>query len=150
MKNLKNIFVVLTISILLTSCIFSQKKQKSICNIIVEPSYLCELAETNNITLEDVGAVIIVSNSIAIAEGAYSVQDSIKVFKNLRNILENPVSYLFFRSQINKSLIKYPGLFIVADSYLDELKSPKIMYSLDRAMLRSWIDKKVRGLEESL
>lgn len=142
----KKLLIAVLICVLLTSCSALQTKP-GICETNTEPSFLCAVAAEHGVKLEDVGVVLIVANAVAIGEGAYSAEDAIEVLTELRDVLKNPVSYLFFRYRVKKALYKYPALFTVADVYLDAVASPQIMHPFDRALLKSWLNARIRDLK---
>lgn len=146
MVNLKRLLIVLFCSGLLTACT-SFGKKPSICETNTAPSFLCAVAAEHGVTLEEVGAVLIAANSVAIGEGAYSAEDAVEVLTDLQDLLKNPVSYLFFRSRVKKAVDKYPALFTIADQYLNAVASPRIMHNFDRAILRSWLNARIRELK---
>ncbi len=119
-----------------------------VCSTTTEPSFLCEMASKNDVKLEQIGMTLVLVNAVAIGEGAYSREDAVKVLKSIRDNIEYPVSYMFFRDEIKWRLEKYPGLFIAAEIYLNQMDSTKIMYPFDRAILQSWLDTQIRSLEQ--
>lgn len=144
---MKKLFVAFSLCLLLMSCVSTTQGTKpNICETNTAPSFLCEVAEAHGVTLEEVGVILIVANAVAIGEGAYSVEDAIEVLTKLRDVLENPVSYMFFRYRIEKALHNYPALFTVAEVYLDAIASPQIMHRFDRALLKSWLNQRIRDL----
>jgi len=132
--------------LILVACVTISKKP-SVCITVDQPSYLCEVAEKHDIKLEDIGVILVIANAVAIGEGAYDVDDAINVLDNLIEAVQNPVSYLFIKSEIKKHTMKYPGLFIVAEVYLDEFSNPQIMTRFDQDILLSWFQARRRGLE---
>jgi len=142
---MKRLFLlVIGICFLLSACALNLPSK---CEQITEPSMLCQMAEEHQVRLEDIGNILIVANAVAIGEGLYTREQAIEVMMDLKYILENPVSYLFFKGEVEKTLIKYPGLFEVAQIYMTELTSPQIMYSTDREMLSNWLGDRIAGLE---
>lgn len=143
----KYYFFILGLMFLTAACVTPEKKP-SVCETNTAPSYLCEVAEKYGTTLENIGAVLIVSNALALGGGAYSPEDALKVLREIRAILDNPVSYLFFGAQVKKRLFKNPAMFTVSETYISQFNSPQIMRPFDQAILRSWIDKQIRNMEE--
>jgi len=137
--------IILVLCLTLAACVTISKKP-SICTTTDQPSYLCEVAEKHDMKLEDIGIILVIANAVAIGEGTYSVDDAIKVLDNLIEAVENPISYIFVKSEIKKYTMKYPGLFVVAEVYLDEFSNPQIMTKFDRAVLLSWFKARRRGL----
>jgi len=118
----------------------------SVCDT-VEKSMLCDLAQDQGVRLEDIGLVLIVVNSVAIGEGLYSKDQARAVLVDLRAILDNPVSYVFFRANVYDSVDKYPELLEVCKLYLDRFTTGRIMYKADRAILISWLDDRIEALK---
>lgn len=138
------IFCVL--SCLLVACVTNEQRP-SVCGINTAPSLLCEIADSQGVALEHIGDVLIVSNAVAIGAGAYRPEDALRVLKDIRGVLDNPVSYIFFRNVVRENLAQNPALFEISDVYFNNLNSPQIMHSFDRAILKSWLDKRIESME---
>lgn len=114
----------------------------------LENSLLCDISEKYEVRLEDIGNILIVANDIAIGEDLYSKDDAIRVMNELRAVLDNPVSYAFFRANIYEKINAYPGLLDIASVYFNELENvTQIMYSEDQDLLKGWLDRQISILE---
>ena len=122
---------------------------KSVCDDLAEPSYLCEIAKKFGVRLEDIGNGLIIVNAFAIGEGAYSLEDAIKLAKDLRSTLDDPLlTNALFGNKLSDKVKQYPGLFDVVDSYLSALKdSVEPMFKKDREILVNWLDKRIKSIE---
>lgn len=121
----------------------------SICETITEPSLLCDLSEKSGVRLEDIGNGLVIANAVAIGQGLYTKDQALKVMQEIRSILDNPVSYAFFKSGVYEKVKAYPGLIEVAEIYFEELGAKtQIMYRVDRDILTGWMDKQIKRLEE--
>ncbi|MCK5611389.1 hypothetical protein KAR91_56485 [Candidatus Pacearchaeota archaeon] len=141
---MKKLFV-LVMLVAIVGC-SSMTNQLSVCDTITQPSYLCEIANKNNIRIEDVGNILMVANLLAIDQGVYTTAQALSEMKSIRDFLDNPVSYLAVLNLVTDSTSKYPGLFIVASIYIKQFNSSRIMYSKDQAILRSWLDLQIETL----
>ncbi len=110
----------------------------SVCESDEGPSLLCVMAEKNGVKLEAVANALIIANAIMIGEGVYSRAQAIEVLSDLLTILERPVSYRYFRLELLNALDKYPGLILVANSYINQFTMPQIMFKRDRGYIQ-WI-----------
>lgn len=132
---------------LLAGCAGLQRA--SVCDTIVGPSELCQIAakQGNGVRLDDVGDLLIVANVAAIEAGFYTREKAIQVLEELRDILENPVSYAWFKGQVYLRVDQYPGLLEVATVYFSELGSlSRIMYASDQRILRDYLEKQIKVL----
>lgn len=120
----------------------------SVCDDKSSPSLLCDIADKSGIRLETVGNMIIIVNRVAILSGQYTNAHAATVLKNIRQAIENPVSYIFFKAVVENNIGKYPGLFDMASSYISEFISPDIMHRKDRFILISWLDNRIIDLEQ--
>lgn len=141
---MKKTILSLAILLALTACATGP----SICDD-TEDSYLCQIAEQNNVQLEDIGNVLIVANTVAIGNGRYTQAQAVEVLKEFRSRLEHPISYSFFRDTVRDRIESYPGLIEVADIYLSEFVGMyRIMYSADRTILIGWLDQQIERLRK--
>jgi len=120
----------------------------SVCDTITEPSLLCEYSAEIGVRLEDVGTGLIVANAANIGLfKLYTTEQAVKVMKEIRAILDNPVSYAYFKGQIDQRLSQYPGLLQVAEAFFDTLGAQtQIMYRTDRDILIGFLDKQIEIL----
>ncbi len=122
-------------------------KLPSACDKLTERSYLCEICKKNGVRLEDVGNGLIIANAIAIGQGLYSKADALAVFKELRAVLNDPVSYAFFKAKVDEKMARYPGLIEVAVVYFNELSAlDDVMFTGDKLLLIGWMDQQIRLL----
>ena len=120
----------------------------SVCDQITEPCRLCDLSRKYNVRLEDIGAGLIIANAVAIGEGLYTKQEALEVVQALRSILDNPVSYVYFRDEVYRYVNAYPGLLEVATAYFNDIGSlTQVMYAKDRAILSEFLDQQIQGLK---
>ena len=123
----------------------------SVCEDIEQPSVLCAMVEQvggGKLKLEDIGNGLVIVNAIALAEGLYTKDEAITVLTDLRSILDNPVSYLFFQTALKKYVSAYPGLLQIANVYIDQFTITQTMYKTDRDLLISWLTTQIEGLEQ--
>ena len=119
----------------------------SICDTLTEPSLLCDLSAKYNVRLEDIGNGLIIANAVAIGQGFYTRDQAVEVMKEIRAILDNPVSYAFFKVGVYEKVDLYPGLLEVASVYFSELGGlTQIMYRTDRDILIGFMDKQIKTL----
>lgn len=144
MKNF--IFVVLVFWFFCLGCF---PGGTSICdNISPGESILCDLANDQGVRLEDIGNVFIVINAIAIGEGAYTRDQAVEICQIMRDMLNDPVSYAAFKTELLKQVAQYPGLIEVAMIYLNAFDIDADIYRVDRDILVSWLDKRLEVLRE--
>lgn len=138
--------IVLLLSLCLAIGCAGLGDRPSVCDT-TEKSLLCDLSAEYGVRIEDIGNGLIIANSVAIGEGLYTREQARAVLVDLRAILDNPVSYAFFRLQVLDRVAKYPELILVAQQYFDELTTGQIMYKADRQMLCAWLDDRIEALE---
>lgn len=143
---MRNVIIFIILAILFASC-STFKHKPSVCDGNLEPSLLCAIAVEHEAQLEEIGAILIVANAVAIGEGLYTRTDALKVLRKIQVIIDQPISYVYLLSVLNEAVDRYPGLFEVADLYLEQLDDPRIMSNFDRRILQIWIAKRIRGLE---
>lgn len=138
---------VLVLALLLAGCgtIFDLP---SVCDDKTERSVLCDLADSTGIKLEDIGRSLIFVNAVAIHEGEYTKEQAIDALKEIRQVIDNPVSYLFFKTELEKSFAKVPGLFEVTEDYINNFVNPQIMHDKDREILMAFLDNRIDELED--
>ena len=136
---------ILSLALVFSSCaMFPQ--DSSICEDIQTPSLLCRMAADKGVTLEMVGNALIIANAIAIAEGVYSKAQARGVLIELRGILDNPVSYLFFKQGLKKYVDRYPGLLQIATAYIDRFDITQVMYKADQELLVKFLSSQIEDL----
>ena len=143
---ISSIIFLIWLAYICSGCI-TAKKLPSVCDDQTSPSYLCAIAEKHNTKLETIGNIIIAANTVAIGEGYYQAKDALKVAKDLRGILNNPISYLYFKARADAVFIKHPGMLTIARIYIDDFVSPQIMTAKDRKILQRWFEARIAGLE---
>uniref|UniRef100_A0A6H2A4Q1 Uncharacterized protein n=1 Tax=viral metagenome TaxID=1070528 RepID=A0A6H2A4Q1_9ZZZZ len=110
-------------------------------------SMLCDLSKKYNVRLEDIGNGLIIANAIAISQNLYTKEEAVSVMKDIRAILDNPISYAFFKTEVYKHVDAYPGLLEVASIYFAELGAvSKMMYAADRKILIGWLNQQIKIL----
>ena len=141
MKKLISLIFVL----LLVGCATGDMPSK--CDIIAPgDSILCDMAQERGIRIEDVGNAFIVVNAIAIGEGLYTREEAISVCEGLSEVLDDPITYIAFHAALSDRLDRYPGLLVVAMSYLNMFNLDIEMYAQDRALLVNWLDNRIISL----
>lgn len=119
----------------------------SVCDNNDQPSVLCDIAEDSGMRLEDIGNTLIVVNAVAINEGEYTEQQAADILKEIRHAIDSPVSYLFFKAELEEKISGVPGLFAVASDYLSSFVNDDIMHEKDRMILMTWLDNRIDELE---
>jgi len=135
--------IVLLMALVVAGCGFNFP---SVCDNMTEPSLMCDIARKYNVRVEDIGNVLIVTNAIAIGEGQYTKEQAVGVFREIRSLLDNPITYMALRGGIYDRLERYPGLYEVSDIYLGEFTALVDVYPADRGMLISWLDERIVNL----
>ena len=143
MKNL--IVLALGLFLVFTSCAMLSSGP-SVCEDIQTPSLLCKMADDRGVNLEAIGNALIIANAIAIGEGLYTKAQARDVLIELRGILDNPVSYLFFKQGLKRYIDKYPGLLIVATAYIDRFNMDQVMYPADQELLAGFLAAQIESL----
>ncbi|MEN8134313.1 MAG: hypothetical protein ABFS18_02085 [Thermodesulfobacteriota bacterium] len=123
-------------------------QQASVCESIpAGDSYLCDIATKTGVQLETIGNSLIVANRAAILKGSYTADQASTVLLDIRNGLDDPISYLFVQEAIQKAAAKHPGLFVVAGIYLKRFSNEQLISNVDANLLRSWLDRQIAMLE---
>ena len=146
MKTKLAVTILLMSTIWLAGC--AMPRQPSVCDRITDPSLLCDMAAHYNVRLEDIGAVLVAVNAVAIGEGAYMRKDARNVLSELLLMLdEGAVSYVMFKAGIESRLKKYPGLLDVSRGYLEYFTGRHaFIYKRDREILRRWLARQIERL----
>lgn len=140
---MKKLILLFSMLFLLTGCITGP----SVCdNRGDAKSYLCAMADTSGVRLESVGNILIVANSVAIGQGAYSKEEAVVVLKSILIVVERGPSYSHIRKTVIKETDKYPGLFIIADSYISNMNQPQVISKFDKDILTAWINRQITSL----
>lgn len=145
----KKVIALWLLCILVVGCaLFTNLKNlPSVCDTL-ESSYLCAIADRLGVRLEEIGNSLIIANALIIADNQARREKALKAFKEIKALLENPISYPAFRWGVYESLERYPGLLDVADSYLSYFADFDInMYQEDRKLIVGWLDKRIAVLE---
>ncbi len=139
--------------ILFSGCSFwTEYSRESVCDD-VQPgeSVLCEIVnkmaqETGtDVTLEDVGAGIVMVNSAALASGKVSNEDVRKVVDKLLKALDGSVTYALFSKKLEDAVGS--GLLMVAKPLLDRFSlSKNLMKKKDLEILRNWLTERLEDL----
>jgi hypothetical protein len=123
------------------------KTLPSVCDDLQTPSKLCEVSKKYGVRIEDIGNGLIIANAVAIGQGVYTKDEALKVMKEIRAVLDNPVSNAFFKAQVYLKVDTYPGLLEVASAYFSELGSlTQMMYAEDRRLLVGFLDQQIKIL----
>lgn len=142
-KILLFMMLVLTVG-LATGCI----KLPSVCDgVSPDDSRLCKIANDTGVRIEAVGNILIVANMAAIESGAYPKDAAKLVFLSSLELLDSESTYLTMSKLIQEKVKKYPGLFIVADSYLSAMDIPDLITDFDRKLLQNWLMNQIRLLD---
>lgn len=149
----------LAIALVFTGCAgLGLDNLPSKCDVLTERSVLCELADKAGVRLEDVGNVLIVANTVAIGEGLYTKAQAQEVFKGIVRLLGGPdpdtrafITYAELRDGIMKLVNKYPGLFLIAESYLDMfMQKQEFITEWDKKTLVNFFSNAADAMERDL
>ena len=157
---LKNLLVSLfiatfAVSSMITGCTVLQNRP-SVCDEVVGRSILCETADKLSIKIEDAGNVILVANTIAIAEGLYTKEQFDEIVNALLDLLDYEgdrafITYDKLKGFIIQMVEKYPGLFMVARNYLDMfLSNDNVITPADRGIITGWLAGQLTRVEKTL
>ena len=143
MKRL--LLIILAFVVLLFGCATTLPSK---CDDVTDPSRLCDLSKQAGVRLEDVGNGLIVANAISIGSGLYTKEQALTVLKEFRSALDQPITYLAFKTLLYDKMDQYPGLIEVATIYFEQLGNiQEIMYPKDRELLAGWLDRQIKILE---
>ena len=142
---MKKIIISLFIVLMCCSCISFEKKE-SVCSNFSD-SFICEIANRNNVDIEEVGNVIRIANAVMITKNKYTAKDALKVLKDIKSMINGVVCYSVVYSEISKLGFKYPELFIVMDIYMKDFKSLNIITPFDQKILNNYIDLLIYEME---
>lgn len=140
--------IALLIGILAVGCVEIFNSGPTVCDTVQGNSVLCTMSDKHGVKLETIGNVLIVANRTAIAAGAYSKSDALKALVEIRKLIDSPVSYAFFTTEVRRVSKKYPGLIQIAEKYLSDLIEDKIMFKADREILQKFLDSRIKSLTE--
>ena len=122
----------------------------SVCDSVEGKSYLCETAEQVGIKVEDAGAIIIIANEVAIAEGLYTKDQFNEVIHFILDTLQytgerDLPTFEQLRAKIKEALTKYPGLVTVVQKYMDMfLNESGVIPAADREIITNWLVKQLK------
>ena len=134
--------LIVAVAFMLSSCAGFQNLP-SVCDDI-DNSVLCKLSEEAGVRLEDIGNGFIIANAVAIGQGFYTRDDAAKVLKEIKAVLENPVSWAMFASEVFLHIDKYPGLIEIAEGYFHILVNDVNLIQLkDIEILDGWLAKQI-------
>jgi hypothetical protein len=143
---MKKLFI-LAVCLTLFSCA-GLPKQKSVCDDMIEPSVLCELAGKYDIRLETAGDIILVVNLRAIKLGAYEQYQAARFFNDLKHELNtSPVAAADLKKWVLQHVAEIPELLLVSP-YLTYMETPQLLTNKDIEMLNWWIDYNLQFVEE--
>jgi len=144
---MKKLILLIIAAFVLTGCA-TLGKLPSVCDNLQEPSYLCKISG-DSIRLEDVSNMLLIVNAVSIGEGLYTKEQAISILEHLKQVLDNPVSYAFFASDVLGKVEKYPGLLEVAKIYFDQLATnTQVMFAADRRFILYQLEKQLDILGE--
>lgn len=137
----KVLFIMVVLGFCLSGCFTTNT---SVCDDLKgQKSYLCETAEISGIQLEDIGNLLMIANIAAIESRAYSKEDAKEVFQTLHEMISRSPSYSYIRKEMLKRFNKYPGLFIIANSYMMKMDRPQMITNADKALLLAWLEEQI-------
>jgi len=137
--------LIVVIALMLSSCAGFQNLP-SVCDDI-EDSALCNIADKNNVRLEDIGNAFIIANAVAIGQGMYSKEQARIVLNEIQGALMNPITWVLFSDIVRNKIDKYPGLLEIAEGYFSVLVSDYTqIYDADRTILVEWLAKQIKIL----
>ena len=144
-----NHFIILAVILSISSCSAIKKipviQGTSVCEAINGGSLLCHVAEKHNMTLEQIGTIIVLVDYSAIRSGVYSKDTAINVLAQIEAVLEKPVSYAYLKQWLVGTLANKPELIEITDMFPS---SPLIMYETDRSILRGFIERHLDSLKD--
>ena len=111
------------------------------------PSLMCQAVEGKDYRLEDVSFGVRIASTLAMAEGVYTPEQLVKVLKDVRALLENPITYATFKFGIQEKSKTVPGLVELTSEFVDMFSSQQTMYARDRELIINYIDKRIAVLE---
>ena len=139
---MKYLLLIIGMALSLSAC---STTQPSICDTTTD-SYLCQIADTVNVRLEDMGNMLVVVNRGAILSGQYTVDESLLALKGIRLALSDPISYFAFQRVVRET-VGSTELLLVATTVISHFTSNQEMLDADRAILIGWIDKQIARIE---
>lgn len=145
MKNTLSIQIILAlITTIISSCTTFNPGQ-SICDTIQGESILCQTAKDHNVSLEQIGSILIIVDYASIRSGLYTKDQAIDVLKQANDILSGPLAYRGFRTWLISALVKSkaPELIEISAMFPD---STAIMYKADQDILRGFIERHLANL----
>ena len=139
----KIVLMMLMLCFALTGCLSGP----SVCDTRGDQkSYLCDVADSTGVRLESAGNILMIANIGAISAKVYSKDDAVKVFKAIQRTVDGSPSYLHLQREVMRETSKYPGLFIIADSYIMSMNKPQMITTFDKKVLSVWIDRQIEIL----
>ena len=145
---MNKIIIFLIFLTIFSSCQFSKK---SVCTNIKDPCFICDIANSQNININDFALFIETINIVAISKNKYKAQDAIDELNKIKNILNiNNISYIVFKNIIYDLISKNPALYIISKKYgfyIDAFDSQEIIDSKSKEILINWIDSIIKDME---
>lgn len=121
---------------------------KSVCDDKeAGPSLLCDTCEKNGWKLENIGFGLKVASTGFMIADIYTPAQLVKVLKEIKVILDDPVSYVFVKTSIENKLKDFPGMFEDTSLLLNSFTSSRTMFIRDRQILIEYLDKRIAVLE---
>ena len=139
---MKKLFILILTIFCISSCSLIQKTPNttSVCDNVLRDSVLCQVANDHNVSIEKVGKLIKLANALAITTDVYTAKQALEEVKDIRNKLDNNITYDFVANQLKDLYTKYPMIFIIMSDYISDLKMPTIISEFDKNILKSWLD----------
>ena len=144
--NKITIFLIIFLTIF-SSCQFSKK---SICTYIKDPCFICDVANSQNVNINDFALFIETINLVAISKDEYKAQDAINELNKIKNVLDTNINYMVFKNIIYDLILKNPTLYIISKKYgfyIDAFNSQEIIDSKSKEILINWIDSIIKDME---
>ena len=116
----KKLMLVLMLAMLAGGCA-GWSTAPSVCDNPPSKSYICEAAHELDLRVELVGDALIAINTAAISFDAYTKEDALIVINGLRGALTEPISYTVFVLELDRYLLRYPGLIEVVKPLMQRL-----------------------------
>ena len=124
---------------------FSCASIPSVCDTVTD-SKLCDMADKLGINLSLTGKALELGNAIAITQGAYSREQALAVMTALRGVLDGPLTYLLFSTNIRGYVAMYPGMMTIDLGLLDAMAIDAALKPDDRRILINFFDRVILSL----
>jgi len=110
------------------------------------PSRLCDICMMleektgKHVKLESVGYIMKVTNSVMIGQGAYSADDALREIERIEGQINKGITYSLLGEELEDLGDQYPGLFEVADLFIENAVFDEILTSRDEGYILYHLD----------